>query len=102
MADRSGDERWEVVRTAEFDRWLRATSEARRENVTGAMERLANMGPTLGRPRVDSIKGSRVHDLKELRLHDGVRVLFAFDPNRRAVMLVGGTEPAAGTAGTGK
>ncbi len=67
MADRSGDERWEVVRTAEFDRWLRATSEARRENVTGAMERLANMGPTLGRPRVDSIKGSRVHNLKELR-----------------------------------
>jgi hypothetical protein len=51
---------------------------------------VAKGGPLLGRPRVDSIKGSRVHNLKELRLRGGMRILFAFDPNRRPVMLVGG------------
>jgi hypothetical protein len=82
--------RWKIVRTREFEQWFRSLSAERTNQVTAAMRRVANVGPVLGRPRVDSINGSRVHNLKELRLDDGVRVLFAFDPNRRAVMLVGG------------
>jgi hypothetical protein len=95
MAERSRTRRdfrarWEVVTTRVFDRWFLGLDPERANQVTAALRRVAKAGPLLGRPRVDSIKGSRVHHLKELRLHDGVRVLFAFDPNRRAIMLVGG------------
>ena len=46
-------------------------------------------GPALGRPVVDSIKGSRHSNMKELRAGT-LRVLFAFDPSRTAVLLLGG------------
>ena len=54
---------------------------------------LQQFGPQLGRPRVDTLKGSRYANLKELRFSaaDGEwRVAFAFDPRRRAVLLIGG------------
>ncbi|WP_078500665.1 type II toxin-antitoxin system RelE/ParE family toxin [Wenjunlia vitaminophila] len=51
-------------------------------------------GPTLGRPLVDRIKGAENHHLKELRPGSSgsseIRILFAFDPVRRAVLLVAG------------
>jgi hypothetical protein len=81
---------WEVVRTDEFTRWANTLHPDRREQVEAAIRRVERTGPTLGRPRVDTVKHSRVHNLKELRINDGVRILFAFDPNRTAVMLVGG------------
>lgn len=79
-----------MVRTRDFERWFRGLDAERATQVTAALRRVAKVGPVLGRPRVDSIRASRIHNLKELRVHGGVRVLFAFDPNRRAVMLVGG------------
>jgi hypothetical protein len=54
---------------------------------------LAQFGPQLGRPRADTLKGSRHANMKELRFDaaGGVwRVAFAFDPNRRAVLLAAG------------
>lgn len=51
--------------------------------------------PSLGRPQVDTLKGSRLVNLKELRIqHRGEpwRVLFVFDPKRRAILLVGGNK----------
>jgi hypothetical protein len=54
---------------------------------------LEHFGPQLGRPRVDTLKGSRHRNMKELRFDaaDGVwRFAFAFDPNRRAILLCGG------------
>src|SRR5437016_9022395 len=54
---------------------------------------LQHFGPQLGRPRADTLKGSRHANMKELRFNaaDGVwRVAFAFDPNRNAVLLVCG------------
>ena len=54
---------------------------------------LQQFGPQLGRPRVDTLKGSRYANLKELRFSaaDGEwRVAFAFDPRRRAILLIGG------------
>jgi len=54
---------------------------------------LEQFGPTLGRPRVDTLNGSRHANMKELRFQaaDGVwRVAFAFDPQRRAILLVCG------------
>jgi hypothetical protein len=64
------------------------------ELVAAAIDKLADDGPTLGRPIVDLVKGSRHHNMKELRPgstgSSKIRVLFVFDPQRRAVLLVGG------------
>jgi hypothetical protein len=69
---------------------LAGLSAERRAKVAGAIKVLVAEGPTLGRPQVDVIHGSRMHKLKELRVDRGTRVLFAFDSNRNPVMLVGG------------
>jgi hypothetical protein len=62
----------------------------RRQKVRGTIARVAATGPTLGRPHVDTIHGTRVAKLKEVRVDRSTRVLFAFDSRRRPVMLVGG------------
>ena len=56
-------------------------------------------GPELGRPRVDTLKGSSHANMKELRFEaeNGVwRVAFAFDPKRRAILLVAGDKSGVG------
>jgi hypothetical protein len=56
---------------------------------------LKQEGPLLGRPYVDTLKGSQYPNLKELRVqHAGEpwRILFAFDPIRQAIVLVGGNK----------
>lgn len=62
---------------------------------------LEHFGPLLGRPRVDTLNGSRHANMKELRFDaaDGVwRFAFAFDPSRQAVILCGGDK----SGGSGK
>jgi len=88
---------WEVYLTDEVDRWLdelaRVDPDSHRQAVY-AIEALAESGPNLGRPLVDRIKGSSIHNLKELRPGSAgateVRILFAFDPWRNSVLLVAG------------
>lgn len=62
--------------------------------VEQAIDMLAEHGPTLGRPLVDRIKGSDYVNMKELRPASAgcgeVRILFAFDPLRRAILLTAG------------
>jgi hypothetical protein len=62
--------------------------------VAQAVAALREEGPALGRPLVDRIQGSKVHHLKELRPGSAgrseIRVLFAFDPTRSALLLLGG------------
>ena len=76
------------------DDWLRALDQKSYEQVIAALELLAERGPSLGRPLVDSVVGSRHKNMKELRPGSSgrseLRVLFAFDPDRRAIMLVAG------------
>ena len=79
-----------VVMTGEFRRWSGTLDAERREKVRGAAALIRDGGPTLGRPHVDVIHGSRVHKLKEARVDRGMRLLFAFDSNQNVVMLVGG------------
>ena len=57
-----------------------------------AMIQLEQNGPALGRPYVDTIRNSRFKNMKELRISSqgALRVLFAFDLERRAVLLFGG------------
>ncbi|MEU6159854.1 type II toxin-antitoxin system RelE/ParE family toxin [Streptomyces sp. NPDC047130] len=62
--------------------------------VAQAVAALREAGPTLGRPLVDRLKGSELHHLKELRPGSGgrseIRIIFAFDPTRSALLLLGG------------
>lgn len=79
-----------VILTEDFTRWLQGLDPEQAAKVGGALNRIAAAGPTLGRPRVDRIHGSRLHKLKEARIDRGMRALFAFDSRGDAVMLVGG------------
>src|SRR5262245_61919946 len=83
---------WEVVLVDEVADWfmdLARYDPHIADRVEVVIDLLAAEGPGLGRPIVDGIKGSQVHNMKELR-PGSVRVLFAFDPRRRAVLLVAG------------
>ena len=87
-------EEWEIRVTDEFLGWFRTMDAPSRELITVAIDRLAQVGPRLGRPLVDRIEGSQLHNLKELRPGSSgrseVRILFVFDPWREAVLLTGG------------
>ncbi|MFT4164866.1 MAG: type II toxin-antitoxin system RelE/ParE family toxin [Microlunatus sp.] len=85
---------WTVILLDEVVEWVESADEMTQHLVAAALDLLGAEGPTLGRPLVDRIKGSRLHNLKELRPGSSgrseVRMLFAFDPRRQAVVLVAG------------
>ena len=82
---------WEVEYTDQFGNWFENLDEDQQESVVIAVEVLQGHGPGLGRPLVDTIKGSRHANMKELRPRRGnLRILFAFDPRRMAILLIGG------------
>jgi hypothetical protein len=82
---------WEVEYTDQFGQWHRELNERSRDWVVAAVEILEEQGPGLGRPFVDSVEGSRHANMKELRPRGGsLRILFAFDPCRMAILLIGG------------
>jgi hypothetical protein len=84
---------WEVEFSDEFERWWQTLDEGERESILAGVKLLRQMGPLLGRPYADTVKGSRHSNMKELRTqHRGrpLRTLFAFDPRRSAILLIGG------------
>jgi hypothetical protein len=82
---------WEIEFTPDAERWIRSLGPTDSNRMAAAIDQLRHVGPTLGRERVDTISGSRHHNMKELRSVGGhLRALFAFDRNRRALILVGG------------
>jgi hypothetical protein len=86
---------WEIEVTDEFEAWWHSLTVDEQESVTVKVDLLAELGPALGRPNVDTLKGTEVPNLKELRIqHEGkpYRVLFAFDPRRVALLLLGGNK----------
>lgn len=79
----------------EFSEWLLAQDSKVRTEILGRMRLVEERGPQLGRPYVDTIQGSAYSNMKEMRIPIGGqpwRVLFAFDPLRRPVALVGGNK----------
>ena len=90
---------WEVQFDPTFETWADDLDQADAEALLAAIRVLRDRGPALGRPLVDSVKGSRHKNMKELRPgstgRTEVRVLFAFDPKRRAILLVGGDKSNA-------
>jgi hypothetical protein len=87
-------EEWEIRVTNELLAWINTLEDRTRAQVVDAIDRLAEAGPALGRPLVDSIAHSQIGNLKELRPGSAgrseVRILFAFDPWRSAILLTGG------------
>jgi len=85
---------WEVEFHPDCYVWADQLDSADAEALLAAINVLRDAGPALGRPLIDSIKGSRHKNMKELRPgstgRTEVRVLFAFDRVRRAILLVGG------------
>jgi hypothetical protein len=82
---------WRVELTPEAERWYMSLERRDANRIAAAIDKLEERGPGLGRPYVDSVKGSRFHNMKELRSRGGhLRALFAFDPRRTAIVLVGG------------
>jgi hypothetical protein len=77
----------------ECQSWLDGLPSADRVGILQDASLLQEFGPQLGRPHVDTMKGSKHPNMKELRSrHAGrqYRTLFAFDPEQRAILLLGG------------
>jgi hypothetical protein len=83
---------WEVLFTDQLGAWWESLSDEQQDEIIAAVEVLEEKGPALGRPLVDRIAGTKLRNLKELRVSKGgaLRILFVFDPLRRAILLLGG------------
>jgi hypothetical protein len=84
---------WEVNTTDVCVEWYYSLTELEQDEIIAIVELLAEHGPELDRPYADRIKGSTIHNMKELRprgIAKHFRVLFVFDPRREAILLTGG------------
>jgi hypothetical protein len=95
---------WDVQLDEDFAAWLDGLPDELRTEILAHAALLGARGPHLGRPYVDTLKGSAYTNMKELRVQfrgDPWRILFAFDPGRSAILLVGATSEATsvGTRG---
>jgi hypothetical protein len=85
---------WAVEFHPACEAWACELPQADKEALLAAIRILRDEGPTLGRPLVDTVAGSRHPNMKELRPgstgRTEIRVLFAFDATREAILLVGG------------
>ena len=91
--------RWEVEFTDEFGHWWRTLTESQQDDVARSVGLLARLGPALGFPHSSKVNGSRYAQMRELRTHSGgrpLRTLYAFDPLRAAILLIGGDKTGDG------
>ena len=84
---------WEVEFTDEFEDWWNSLSETEQGRVDARVQLLMERGPNLPFPFSSQIKTSRFPEMRELRAQvggDPLRILYAFDPRRTALLLLGG------------
>ena len=84
---------WDVEFTDEFEIWWNALNEDEQESVAASVGLLEERGPQLPYPYSSDVKTSRHGQMRELRVqHQGrpYRVLYAFDPRRIGILLLGG------------
>ena len=89
---------WSVKFHEAFDAEFGELPEEVQDSLLAHARLLEQFGPQLNRPRVDTLKGSKHANMKELRFDGGGgvwRVAFAFDPKRQAILLVGGDKGGA-------
>ncbi|MDA2811011.1 type II toxin-antitoxin system RelE/ParE family toxin [Nocardiopsis sp. RSe5-2] len=89
--------KWQVVLLAPVEDWFLTLTNAAPDvanKVEEAIDVLSEAGPDLGRPLADRVHNSSLHNLKELRPRTppgtSIRILFIFDPEREAILLVAG------------
>ncbi len=84
---------WDIEYTDEFGMWWNSLSEDEQVSLAASVQLLEERGPTLGFPHSSGVNGSKHSHMRELRTqHDGrpLRTLYAFDPRRSAILLIGG------------
>lgn len=84
---------WTIILHDDFDPEFPSMPDEVQDEILALRVLLKGHGPSLGRPHADTLNGSKHSNMKELRFKaaDGVwRVAFAFDPERKAVLLVAG------------
>jgi hypothetical protein len=84
---------WNVENTDEFTEWWNELAEVQQEDITATAELLMELGPNLPFPHSSSIENSRHGHMRELRVQSGgrpIRIFYAFDPRRSAILLIGG------------
>ena len=84
---------WEVEYTNQFGQWWDGLSESQQDAVVARVELLMELGPNLPYPYSSDINGSRHGAMRELRAQAAgrpLRILYAFDPRRMAILLIGG------------
>ena len=84
---------WTVEFTDEFGGWWQKLAESEQEDITAIVELLMELGPQLPFPHSSGVEGSRHAHMRELRVQsDGkpIRIFYAFDPRRAAILLIGG------------
>jgi hypothetical protein len=87
--------RWPVVTSSKFDTEYSKLSPALQKDLMANLAVLGQVGPQLGRPKADTLYGSKFANIKELRfvfMNQPWRVTFAFDPNRQAILLAMGNK----------
>lgn len=86
---------WNVSTTDTFDEWFADLGSVEQSEIIAVVELLKLRGPRLSRPHADTLKGSKHANMKELRAetkNQVMRVAFAFDPKRAAILLVAGNK----------
>lgn len=89
---------WIVETTNLFAEWLKEQDRAMQLDVLAALNLLKQEGPHLGRSHVDTLYGSKIPNMKELRVQSNgrpVRGFFVFDPMRKAIVLCAGNKEGA-------
>lgn len=87
--------KWDVEYTDEFGAWWNTLSEHEQEDVVAHVELLEEKGTQLPFPYSTGIEGSKFSHMRELRIQskaNPLRVLYAFDPRRTAILLIGGNK----------
>lgn len=86
---------WTVEYTNEFGQWWDHLTERQQDDVTAMVELLTEQGPGVPFPYSSGIASSRHGQMRELRIQSGgdpIRVFYAFDPRRSAILLIGGNK----------
>jgi hypothetical protein len=84
---------WEVITNESYDAWFQEQTKDDQAIILGKVYLLEEHGPNLGRPHADTINGSDLKNLKELRAKTDAhvfRIAYIFDPERKGLLLIGG------------
>jgi len=84
---------WEIEYTDEFSQWWNVLGEPQQDDIISVIQLLEEKGPNLPFPYSSGVNASKHSHLRELRIQSGgnpLRIFYAFDPRRTAILLIGG------------